>query len=103
MLTSWCIGLDFVTGTSEITFASIWHPISLDETVPVGLNSMASDITFAESGQRYLNHFVLDLSAKNATITFKKWVRVADIAPSLPDQRDTYIIFSGSYGKGSIN
>jgi hypothetical protein len=92
---------DYATGTSEITFASIWHPNGIHENIPVGSNSIASDITSTEFGRRYFNHFVLYLPAKNATFTFKKWVREAEISPVLPEQRDTFTTISESYGEGS--
>ena len=45
VLISWSMEPDYATGTSEITFASIWHPNGIHENVPVGSNSIASDIT----------------------------------------------------------
>jgi hypothetical protein len=67
--------------------------------VPVGPKSKAEDIsTSPKTGVKYFNKFFLDLPARNASFTFTKWIREAEITPTV-EQR--YIVISESYGEGT--
>jgi hypothetical protein len=86
-------------GTSQVAFASIWHPNGIHEMIPVGSNSCAQGIsTSPTTGLKYFNEFFLDLPARDASFTFNKWVRDSELVP-LAGQR--YITISESYGEGS--
>jgi len=98
VLCSWSLEPE-LDGTSKIAFASIWHPNGLHEMIPVGPNSVASDLSTSEkTGVKYFNKFVLDLPTRNAEFRFEKWVREAEITPAV-EQR--YIVISESYGEGT--
>lgn len=98
VLCSWSLEPE-LDGTAKIAFASIWHPNGLHEMIPVGPNSVASDVSTSEkTGVKYFNKFVLDLPTRNAEFRFEKWVREAEITPAV-EQR--YIVISESYGEGT--
>lgn len=86
-------------GTAKIAFASIWHPNGLHEMIPVGPKSKAEDISASsKTGVKYFNKFFLDLTARNASFTFTKWIREAEITPTV-EQR--CIVISESYGEAT--
>lgn len=98
VLCSWSLEPE-MDGTAKIAFASIWHPNGLHEMIPVGPNSKAEDIsTSSKTGVKYFNKFFLDLPARDASFTFTKWIREAEITPTV-EQR--YIVISESYGEGT--
>jgi len=98
VLCSWSLEPE-LDGTAKIAFASIWHPNGLHEMIPVGPNSKAEDISISsKTGVKYFNKFFLDLPARDASFTFTKWIREAEITPTV-EQR--YIIISESYGEGT--
>lgn len=67
--------------------------------ISVGPNSKAEDIsTSSKTGVKYFNKFFLDHLARNASFTFTKWIREAEITPTV-EQR--YIVISESYGEGT--
>lgn len=67
--------------------------------IPVGPNSRAGDIsTSSKTGVKYFNKFFLDLPAGNASFTFTKWIRDAEITPTVEER---YIVISESYGEGT--
>lgn len=66
--------------------------------IPVGPNSKAEDIsTSSKTGVKYFNRFFLDLPTRNASFTFTKWIREAEITPTV-EQR--YMVIPESYGEG---
>lgn len=86
-------------GKVETSFASIWHPNGIHEMIPVGPETRGSDISVSPTtGLKYFNHFFLDLPARNASFTFKKWFREAELVPDPPGSQ--YITISESYGEG---
>ncbi|KAM6530432.1 hypothetical protein FALCPG4_008560 [Fusarium falciforme] len=87
-------------GKVETSFASIWHPNGIHEMIPVGSETRGSDISMsAATGLKYFNHFFIDLPARNASFTFKKWFRNAELVPDPPELK--YITISESYGEGT--
>jgi hypothetical protein len=101
VLISWSMEPD-LDGMSKTAFASIWHPSGLHEMVPVGPQSRASEITTSPTtGLKYFNYFFLDLPARNASFTFRKWITDGELVPSLEEQKETYITISESYGEGT--
>ncbi|KAH7378179.1 hypothetical protein BKA64DRAFT_728495 [Cadophora sp. MPI-SDFR-AT-0126] len=91
-----------LNGVAKTAFASIWHPNGLHEMIPVGPKSRGWDITTSQTtGNKYFNSFFLDLLARNASFTFHKWVRQAELIPILPEQLNVHINISESYGEGT--
>ncbi|KAF5987332.1 hydroxyneurosporene synthase [Fusarium coicis] len=89
-------------GVSLIAFASVWHPNSRHEMLPIGPKSRASDISVSpRPGLKYFNTFFLDLPCRNAHFTFDKWVRDGELNPAMEEQRDKYNTISESYGEGT--
>jgi hypothetical protein len=54
----------------------------------------------SSTGYKYFNRVFLDLPARNASFTFTKWFRNADLFPTLADQFYTYVNISEAYGEG---
>ncbi|KAH7367774.1 hypothetical protein B0T11DRAFT_326016 [Plectosphaerella cucumerina] len=80
-------------------FASVWHPSGLHEVIPIGPNSLCSDLEASpRTGIKYFNKFFIDLPARKSSITFTKWIRDAELAPAPPVKQ--YITISESYGEG---
>ncbi|KAF4450994.1 hypothetical protein FALBO_16403, partial [Fusarium albosuccineum] len=101
VLISWSM-LPNEAGVSKIAFASVWHPNGLHEMIPVGPKSRAWDISKGSvTGYKYFNQFFLDLPARDASFSFQKWVRDAELVQELPEQLHTYINISESYGEGT--
>ncbi|OAL47386.1 hypothetical protein IQ07DRAFT_646338 [Pyrenochaeta sp. DS3sAY3a] len=97
---SWCMEPD-AEGVSRISFASIWSPNGLHQTLPVGPNSKFTGVHISvETGLQYFTKFFLDLPAIDSNFTFEKWFKDGELEP-IPEQKGRYITIMESYGEGT--